>query len=272
MNLSADSLTLRYGSLPPVLENITLTVEPGRVTALIGPNAGGKSTLLRSLARAHPPHSGRVSIGPDDLYRLPAREAARRIAYVPQDNPMPFAFTVSELIALGADAAPAVADATDRSRRISDAAALFDMEPLADRNLLTLSGGERQRAALARAFAQNTPCLLLDEPTLHLDLRHQAALLGAVRKAAREKGQAVLLVLHDINQAAAVADTLLLLSGGRIAASGGAATVLSASRLSEAYQTEVRLLPDPVTGTPHIALPLTPDTEAAHSPSDLTSS
>ena len=262
MTLSADSLTARYGSLPPVLENVSVTVEPGRVTALIGPNAGGKSTLLRCLARAHPPASGRVSIGPDDLYRLPAREAARRIAYVPQDNPMPFAFTVAELIMLGADAAP-VGDHADRSRRISEAVALFDLEPLAERSLLTLSGGERQRAALARAFAQNTPFLLLDEPTLHLDLRHQAALLRAVRTAAREKGQAVLLVLHDINQAAAAADTLLLLHGGRIAASGEPATVLSAERLSEAYQTSVLIRDDLATGKPHVTLPLCEDSADA---------
>lgn len=258
MSLEAENIVVRFGRREAV-RNANCSVTPGTLTALIGPNGSGKSTLVRGLAGALAPQAGTVRLDGDDLLRLRPAVRAAHMAFVPQSSPVGFDFTVRELVQLGANAARAGrADATAalaRERledRVARALAALDLSHLAARSLLTLSGGEQQRAAIARAFAQDTPYLLLDEPTAHLDLRHQSAVLELLRRFAHDEGRGVLVVLHDLNLAAA-ADTLVLLDQGRVVARGTPSDVLTATRLGSVYQTNVHVLPHPVTGLPWVA-------------------
>jgi iron complex transport system ATP-binding protein len=232
VSLIAESLRAGYAPATPVLDGVTVSVERGSVVALLGPNGSGKSTLTRCIARALRPLGGRVTADGDDLWALPAREAARRVAYVGQENPMPFAFTVAELVRLGAEAASA--GAAERAAAAMDA---MEVAHLAGRSVVALSGGERQRAAVARALAQDADYLLLDEPTAHLDLRHQAALLRAAADA-KTTGKGVLLVLHDLSLAAH-ANKAVLLCDGAVLAAGPPRDVLTEDLLAQAYRTPV---------------------------------
>lgn len=258
MGLVAEGLRAGYGAgrgagAAPVLDGVSAVVERGRITALLGPNGSGKSTLVRCLARAHKPLAGRVSVDGRDLYsEFSAREAARLVSYVGQENPMPFAFTVDELVRIGADAG----GAAKARERVAAAVGAMELERLRTRSVVALSGGERQRASIARALAQGADFLLLDEPTAHLDLRHQAALMTAARDAARQ-GRGVLLVLHDPNLAAANADQVLLMRDGRVAATGSPAVALTAENLAAVYQTPLRLAPGDAEGRAPLILPVT---------------
>lgn len=254
MLLEARGVSAAYGHVP-VLRNADCRIAAGRLTALVGPNGSGKSTLLRCFAQGLPPQTGSILLDEQDLYRIRPREAAARLAYVPQENLAGFGFTIRELVALGAEAAPLRQSAVGSPERIERALRDLDLETLAGRSLLTLSGGERQRAFIARALAQDPDFLLLDEPTAHLDLRHQQRLLQRLRFAARREGKAVLVVLHDLNLAAHWADDLLLLSDGQIVAAGTPGAVLTPERLKTVYQTDVYMPRLPAIGQPW-ALPL----------------
>lgn len=255
MTLEARDVSAGY-RLAPVLHDVACRIERGRLAALVGPNGSGKSTLLRCLARALPPGRGSVLLDGENLYALSPRRAAARLAYVPQDHPVGFAFTPGELAALGAEANPREGSAERTRQALGD----LDLEPLAGRSLLTLSGGERQRAFAARALAQDADFLLFDEPTAHLDLRHQQQLLQRLRRAARDENRAVLLVLHDLNLAARWADDVLLLREGRIVAAGEPIAVLTPERLRAVYQTSVYIPKIPVGGRPWIlTLPALPE-------------
>jgi ABC-type cobalamin/Fe3+-siderophores transport systems, ATPase components len=238
MPLTAESVTAGYGARR-VLHGVSVSADAGAVTVILGPNGSGKSTLLRCLAGALPPASGAVRCDGADLYRLSAARVAQAIAVVPQETPMPFAFTARELIALGANAPGDPVGAEQRARR---AATLMDLDPLLDRSVVTLSGGERQRAAVARALAQDTDYLLLDEPTAHLDLKHQGRLFDALRTRAHQEGKGVLVVLHDLAAAAAVADRAVLMRGGEIAAAGEVKNVLVPDTLKSVYEVDIGLL------------------------------
>lgn len=203
------------------------------MTAIVGPNGAGKSTLLRCLSGFLRPTEGCVFLDGDRLHQLSARELSRRLAFCPQETPPPFAFTVAEFVGLGLQPA--------QEERIPQYLNVLDLFPLANRTLPSLSGGQRQRALIARALAQNTSHLLLDEPTAHLDLRHQSALLHYLHRRSRSQGVSVVLVLHDINLAFAFADHLLLLSEGRIAGEGSPDEMLHRETLERAYQTSLQI-------------------------------
>jgi iron complex transport system ATP-binding protein len=227
--LTAGEVTLRYGSTD-VVRRLSCEVRPGEMVGVLGPNGSGKSTLMRCLARALRPRSGAVLLDGRDLYTLSQRQAAARLSYAAQEASMSFGFTVAEAVAVGG------------TRAAGEALRLLDLERIAGRSLLTLSGGERQRTAVARALAQDTPYVLLDEPTAHLDLRHQFALLTALRGLAHDGGRGILVVLHDLNLASAYADRILLLREGELVAQGSAAQVLTPETIRFAYQTEVLLV------------------------------
>ena len=252
MSLVARDLWAGYRR-DTVVRAVSCTITPGQMTAVIGPNGSGKSTLVRCLARALPPRRGAVLLDGADLYALSPRKTAAYLAYAPQETAIGFDFTVRELVALGAERA--ATPTPPLAERVMQALRTLDLEPLAGRSLLTLSGGERQRAAIARALAQSTPYLLLDEPTAHLDLRHQIQLLHLLRRAAREQGRAVLVVLHDLNQAAGYADTLLLLQHGQILAQGAPPAVLTPEQLGQVYQTPVYVKRHPASGRPWVLTP-----------------
>jgi iron complex transport system ATP-binding protein len=256
--LAGEGLVVAHGTRR-VLDGVDVALAPGEVVGLIGPNGAGKSTLVRCLAGLLRPAVGTVTLEGRPLAAWPRREIARRLALVPQDPHLEFPYTVLEVALMGraphhtALALPGAEDvAVARA-----ALARLDVADLAARPLDRLSGGERQRVFLARALAQEPRILLLDEPTTHLDLRHQTQLHEIVRALARDRGLAVLTVLHDLNLAAAACDRLVLLVDGRIAAQGAPADVLRAEILEAAFATVLHVARHAVTGAP-VVLPLLP--------------
>jgi iron complex transport system ATP-binding protein len=211
-----------------VLRGLDLVVGAGEMVALLGPNGSGKTTLLRAIAGTLHPEAGRVALFGRDLAAWTRMSLARRVAVLPQSLALPDGFRVAELVEMGRaphatrwfGASPEDAEAVERA--LADAEAL----DLAERHADELSGGERQRVLIAMALAQQPELLLLDEPTLHLDIAHQASLLATVARLRARRGLTVMAVLHDLNLAAAHAPRVVVLDGGRIAADGPPASVL----------------------------------------------
>ena len=259
--LAAKQIQVRYApGLPPILAEFTLTLTPGVFTGVIGPNGSGKSTLIRALSRALKPSQGAVLLEEKNLYaEHSARSSAQTIAVVPQDTAVSLDFSVRDIVRMGRaphlPPRPFASETPADEQSVSDALEAAGVAHLAERAVTTLSGGERQRVLFARALAQQPRVLLLDEPTASLDLRYQAETLLLARSLAHENGLAVLAVLHDVNLAAAHCDSLVLLKGGEIAASGTPAEVLTAENLAEVYGARVWVRPHPVTKRPLI-LPL----------------
>ncbi|BAL89681.1 putative ABC transporter ATP-binding protein [Actinoplanes missouriensis 431] len=253
--LRGDQLDLRYGRTT-VVHGVSVALAAGHVTALIGPNGSGKSTLLRALARLHRVDGGEVVLGRPERRAslLNAREFAREVTLFSQSRQVPHGLSVSEVVAFGRHphrrrfAGPSAADraAIERAMRVTG------VQDMAARPVGELSGGEMQRVWLAACLAQETGVVLLDEPTNHLDLRYQIETLDLVRDLADDHGVAVGIVLHDLDHAARVADTLLLLRAGRIHAAGDRVEVLTAANLSEVYDLRVEVEIDPRTGRLHI--------------------
>jgi len=243
-----------------LVHDIDLALRPGRVVAVVGPNGAGKSTLLRLLAGELVPTGGSVCIDGRDLKSVPPSELARRRAVVAQSTALSFPFTVLEVVLLGATV-PGFARAEPLVLAIADETLrTVGLTGFEQRLFTELSGGERQRVHIARALCQlatgkprpgETASLLLDEPTSSLDLSHQGAVLGEARRQAC-RGLAVLAILHDLNLAAAYADEIVLMSRGRIRASGGPAEVLRDDLLSEVYGCPVRTNATPAAGVPFV--------------------
>ncbi len=249
--LDVQSLASGYrGRL--VLEEVTFSVERGEVVALIGPNGAGKTTLMRTLSGVLKATSGRVLLDGEDAASLsPARRAAK-IAVVPQARELPADFSVWQTVLLGRT--PYLGwlgriQEEDR-RRAAQAIERAGLQGYESRPVGELSGGEQQRVLLARALAQETPILLLDEPTSNLDLKHQSVLLNLVRRQAHQRAQAALMAVHDLNLAAIYADRIILLAGGRLQACGTPEQVLRPEILQQAYQVPVRVMTHPDYGTP----------------------
>jgi len=238
--LQIREVTAAYGERR-VLHGVTLSVGRGEMVALAGPNGAGKSTLLRVVSGVLPPTSGAVLWEGRNLLKMTARERARLIAVVPQARHLPPMFTVRQAVALGRTAYLSWLGTLGESDRaaVERALAQTDLLPLADRLLGHLSGGEQQRVLLARALAQETPILLLDEPTTHLDLRHQANFLQLVRRQSRERQMAVLMVVHDLNLASNFADRLALFAEGKVVRVGKPAEVLTAEAIRRVYGVSV---------------------------------
>ncbi|MFG3531090.1 ABC transporter ATP-binding protein [Streptomyces sp. NPDC047917] len=253
--LNGHDLVLRYGGAP-VVHGVSLTLERGRATALVGPNGSGKSTLLRALARLHPVEDGRVTLGGRDGHPeraaalLSARRFAREVTLFSQSRPAPQGLTVSEVVAFGRHpyrSRFSGLSSDDRSA-IDHAMDVTGVRDMADRPAGELSGGEVQRVWLAACLAQDTGVVLLDEPTNHLDLRYQIETLDLVRDLVEEHGVAVGIVLHDLDHATRVADTLVLMRSGRVHAAGAPVDVLTAQNIGEVYDIRVEVEADPRTG------------------------
>jgi iron complex transport system ATP-binding protein len=254
--IAADQVAFDYGR-GAVLEDVSVAVPAGEMVGVIGPNGSGKTTLVRLLAGVLRPGRGSVHLEGRNLATLRRREVARRLAVVPQDASVEFPFTALEVVLMGrAPHLPPLAFPRARDLDIARRAlARLDVGGVEERPLLALSGGERQRVLLARALAQEPRVLLLDEPTTHLDLRHQTGIYDVLRELARGHGAAILSVLHDLNLAALYCDRLVLLAGGRIVAEGTPRDVLTAATLARVYGTAVHVATHAVTGTP-VVLPL----------------
>ena len=253
--LSIDAIFAGYHS-QPFLRDISFQVKPGQVVALIGPNGAGKTTLIRAISCSLPLISGRLTAFGKDLHRIPPAERASLVGVVPQARKLPPSYTVSQTVLIGRTpylgwlGQPASQD-LQRTRWALERTSL---ESLADRRVDELSGGEQQLVLLARALAQDTPILLLDEPTAHLDLHHQSTLLKLVCELAREKELAILMAIHDLNLVAQHSEQVILMVDGQVRAQGTPTQVLTAEILSQAYQVPLQVISHPALGTPLILL------------------
>ncbi|MEU1982015.1 ABC transporter ATP-binding protein [Nocardia sp. NPDC019395] len=236
-----------------VLRGIDLTLKPGTVTVLVGPNGCGKSTLLRTVAGLLPPLAGSVHIDGVPLRSLSRRALSQQLAFLPQAPLVPAGVTVRDLVRHGRYAhRGAFGRHTDADREAVEwALEVSDAAPLSESRLDELSGGERQRAWLATVLAQRAGLVLLDEPTTYLDLRHQFEVLDVVRRLAREYGIACGVVLHDLMHAAAYGDEVVVLADGGVVAAGTPADVLTAETIGRAFGIDVTVVHDPDTG--HLA-------------------
>jgi ferric hydroxamate transport system ATP-binding protein len=234
--LRGNGLTLAYDGRT-VVRDADIALRAGEVVALVGPNGSGKSTLLRSLARLHTPAGGTVELGGQDAHALGSKEFARRVTLLTQSRPTPGGVRVRDVVAYGRHPHRGRFGSGDAQgpEAVERAMRLTGVDAMAGRAVDELSGGELQRVWLATCLAQDTGVVLLDEPTTFLDLRYQIEILDIVRDLADAHGVAVGVVLHDLDQAAAVADEVVLLSHGVVRATGRPADVLTSDTLSEVY-------------------------------------
>lgn len=245
----AGRVSVAYGGTT-VVHAADLHLDQGRVTALVGPNGSGKSSLLRTMARLQPPAEGDLHLSDEDALALSPKDFAKRVALLTQGRPTPSGLTVREVVDFGR-----YPHRTRWGRSDVDGGAAVDralevtgMSALGERSVEHLSGGQLQRVWLASCLAQETGVLLLDEPTTYLDLRYQVELLDLIRELADDRGIAIGVVLHDLDQAAAVADSVVLLHEGRVAATGTPHEVLSAELLTRVYGIRIDVDSDPTTG------------------------
>ena len=239
MRVEIDDVTVALGGRE-VVRNASLTVEPGEVVGLLGPNGSGKSSLLRTLYRAVKPRSGAVRLDGGEIRNLSGRQVARSVAVMLQDPPTDFDLSVEETVLLGRipHHASFGRDTADDLRIVADAMQRAEITDLGDRMVATLSGGQRQRVMLARALAQESPVLVLDEPSNHLDISHQHELMSTVRNL----GRTVIAALHDLNLASQYCDRVVVLSDGRVVAAGAPATVFTADLIRTVFGVDVRIL------------------------------
>ncbi|MGW5070125.1 ABC transporter ATP-binding protein [Streptomyces cyaneofuscatus] len=254
--LTAEDLTLGYGDRT-VVSSLDLAVPPGAITVIVGANACGKSTLLRSMSRLLAPREGRVVLDGKEVHRLPAKELARTLGLLPQSPVAPEGITVSDLVGRGRHPHQSMFSRWSEKDDAAVASALeaTATEPLADRAVDELSGGQRQRVWIAMALAQQTDLLLLDEPTTFLDASHQIEVLDLLTDLNRSRGTTIVMVLHDLNLAARYADHLIALADGTLHAAGSPADVLTEETVRAVFGLESRVIEDPVSGRP-LMLPI----------------
>ncbi|APW98989.1 ABC transporter [Halobiforma lacisalsi AJ5] len=262
--IAIEDVSVSFGELS-VLEDVSATVRPGEFVGLVGPNGAGKTTLLRTISGALEPDAGRVTVDGVDVHDVPSRESSRLVAVVPQDTTLSFSFPVRDVVEMGRhphrsrfspptpEDRDAVARALEHTRTVE----------LADRPIDEISGGQRQRVVLARAIAQGTPALLLDEPTASLDVNHAIETLELVRELVAD-GRTAVAAIHDLDLAARYCDRLVMVTDGGVRSVGSPAEVLTSEALADAFDATATVTPNPVTGTETVtALPDSDDALAA---------
>jgi iron complex transport system ATP-binding protein len=249
--LRAEGLRLAYDDRV-VVDGLSLAVPPERITVIVGANACGKSTLLRALARLLTPSAGVVQLDGRSVHSLPTRQVAKQLGILPQSPVAPDGLTVLDLVTRGRSPHQSWWRQWSSADETAVAAALraTEMTDLADRPVDELSGGQRQRAWLAMAVAQETPVLLLDEPTTFLDLAHQIDVLDLVVDLNRNEGRTVVMVLHDLNQACRYADHVVAMKAGKIVVEGPPAAVITPDMVADVFDVQCQVTEDPVSGTP----------------------
>lgn len=235
-----------------VLNGVDITVEEGKLTVLLGPNGSGKSTLLKTLARTLSPSAGQVYLDGKDIHRSNTREVAKRLGILPQGPVAPEGLSVKQLVGMGRFPHQGLwkKNAKQDAKAIDEAMAYANVTAFAERNVDALSGGQRQRCWIAMVLAQQTDLILLDEPTTFLDLKVQVDLLELLSRLAHEKGRTLLLVLHDLNLAAAYADHLVMMRDGQIITSGAPREVFTAANLKCVFDLDAHVIHDPESGSP----------------------
>jgi iron complex transport system ATP-binding protein len=253
--LLINSISVNYGEMK-ILQDVSLEVAAGEVVALIGPNGAGKTTLIRAISGVLPLRSGSVQADGKDLSTVSITQRARLIAVVPQARKLPSAYTVNQAVLMGRT--PYLGWIGNPSQRDYDktnwALESTNLSDLANRRVEELSGGEQQLVLVARALAQDAKVILLDEPTAHLDLRHQATILELVRKLSRDRSLAVLMSLHDLNLVSLFSDKVALLGEGRLKAFGTPQEVFNQDYLSDVYQVPLHIISHPFYDIPLVIL------------------
>jgi iron complex transport system ATP-binding protein len=251
--LSGRSLRLAYDDMI-VVDDLSVDIPDGRITTIVGANACGKSTLLRALARLLKPRHGAVLLDGQEIQSIKTKEVARRLGLLPQAPIAPEGITVGDLVARGRSPHQKLLQqwSRDDESAVVEALVATDTIELSNRPVDELSGGQRQRVWIAMALAQQTPILLLDEPTTFLDIAHQAEVLDLVADLNATRGTTVVMVLHDLNQACRYAHQIIAVRGGSIEAVGPPADVITADTVERVFGLPCVVVDDPVAGTPMV--------------------
>lgn len=239
-----------------VLADLNLRIDAGEMVAVAGPNGSGKTTLLRVLSGTLRPQQGEVRLDDEPVHRLSRLAVARRVAVLSQDTSVPFAFTAQQIVMMGRIPylRPLIGESSHDYAVARQSMAATGTDHLSNRIFNELSGGERQRVLIAMALAQQPRLLLLDEPTVHLDISHQIEVLELVRHLNRERGLSVIAVMHDLNLAALYFDRVVLMENGRIVASGSPSDVLVPELVQRVFHTTVQVVPHPTASVPHLVV------------------
>ncbi|MEG9303868.1 ABC transporter ATP-binding protein [Psychrobacter celer] len=239
--IKLDNISHHIGK-QQILHDISLSLPSAQVIALIGPNGAGKSTLFSVMARLQPLQSGKVMFGEHDIVSCPARTLAKTVAMLGQDNQVQGRLRVHELLMFGRYPYHQGQPSAQDEQKVQEVIARFELEPLAERFLSTLSGGQRQRVLIAMIVCQDTPYLLLDEPLNNLDMYHAGRLMRELRELSCSQQKTVVIVLHDINQAAQFADTVVMMKTGQVMAVGQPVDVITKDTMKDLYNVDVTVL------------------------------
>lgn len=256
MGIQVENLSLSYEGGTAIIHELDLRIERGAITTLVGPNGCGKSTLLRGLSRLLKPVRGHVLLDGQDIHSMRAKDLAKKLGILPQSPVAPEGLTVHELVSQGRYPHQSWFHqwSEEDEQIVANALETTSLIDFADRAVDTLSGGQRQRAWIAMALAQQTDILLLDEPTTYLDLAYQMDVLDLLADL-NDEGRTIIMVLHDLNQAARYADTIVALREQEIAAQGPPEQVMTVTNILNVFGLETQVIEDPVTGTP-MCIPL----------------
>lgn len=251
--IEVRNLDLSFGD-DQVLHDICLSIEKGKFYSIVGPNGSGKTTLFKAVSKILGSTKGKVFIDGADLRKISGRELARKVSMVPQNTVVDFEFSVMDIVLMGRT--PYIKKFGSESEADMEIAKkameMTNIWHLRHKSINEVSGGERQRVIIARAIAQDTDIILLDEPISHIDLRHQIELLDTLRNLNRSRGVTVVTILHDLNLAAEYSDEIVLMDKGRVLSCGSAHEVLTKQNVEQVYNIEVDMIENPRTKRPHI--------------------